>query len=110
MTSAHSHEHAHPVLVEVTRGPLVESRHRASYVVIDSDGHVVQKAGDGHGCSATSPAASTRSPTYGEPPWPCCFHVRLHSNKGDFPSPAAVSGVLKLAGSDCPASLFSSGL
>lgn len=46
MTSAHSHEHAHPVLVEVTRGPLVESRHRASYVVVDSDGHVVQKAGE----------------------------------------------------------------
>jgi L-asparaginase II len=46
MTSIHSHEHAHPVLVEVTRGPLVESRHRASYVVVDSDGHVVESAGE----------------------------------------------------------------
>jgi len=46
MTSAHSHEHAHPVLVEVTRGPLVESRHRASYVVVDGEGHVVESAGE----------------------------------------------------------------
>jgi L-asparaginase II len=46
MTTEHSHEHAHPVLVEVTRGPLVESRHRASYVVVDTAGHVVEGAGE----------------------------------------------------------------
>ncbi len=35
-----------PVLVEVTRGPMVESRHAASYAVCDSDGKVVLSAGD----------------------------------------------------------------
>ena len=35
-----------PLLVEVTRGDMVESRHRASYAVCDSAGRVVLSAGD----------------------------------------------------------------
>ena len=37
---------ANPVLVEVTRGGIVESRHRGSYVVIGSKGKVLAEAGD----------------------------------------------------------------
>ncbi len=35
-----------PVLVEVTRGPAVESRHRGQIVVSDAQGQVVQQLGD----------------------------------------------------------------
>jgi len=35
-----------PVTIEVTRGDLVESRHRAAFAVVDSAGHVVLAAGD----------------------------------------------------------------
>ncbi|KGF70785.1 asparaginase [Hoeflea sp. BAL378] len=35
-----------PVLVEVTRGPMVESRHRGMAVVIDGDGKVVMSLGE----------------------------------------------------------------
>ena len=35
-----------PVLVEVTRGPVVESRHRGMAVVIDGDGKVVMRLGE----------------------------------------------------------------
>lgn len=34
-----------PVTVEVTRGKLVESRHRGLAVVVDGDGNVVYSAG-----------------------------------------------------------------
>jgi L-asparaginase II len=37
---------SNPVLVEVTRGSLVESRHRGMAVVIDGDGAVVMSLGD----------------------------------------------------------------
>jgi L-asparaginase II len=37
---------ANPVLVEVRRGDMVESRHRAAFAVVDTDGHVVLSAGD----------------------------------------------------------------
>lgn len=37
---------ANPVLVEVTRGTLVESRHRGMVVAVDGDGKVVFSAGD----------------------------------------------------------------
>lgn len=36
----------HPVLVEVTRGGMVESRHNGSYAVVDGKGRVVASAGD----------------------------------------------------------------
>ena len=39
---------ANPVLVEVTRGPMVESRHRGSAVVVDAGGTVAARWGD-HG-------------------------------------------------------------
>lgn len=42
----HDQEDANPLLVEVTRGPLVESRHRASFAVVDAEGGVVAAAGD----------------------------------------------------------------
>lgn len=35
-----------PQLVEVTRGAMVESRHRASFAVADTDGRIVLSAGD----------------------------------------------------------------
>src|SRR5215212_2336609 len=35
-----------PFLVDVTRGPLVESRHRGAISVIDADGGVVLSVGD----------------------------------------------------------------
>jgi L-asparaginase II len=35
-----------PIVVEVTRGSTVESRHRGSAVVVDPDGHVVASWGD----------------------------------------------------------------
>ena len=35
-----------PVLVEVTRGGIVESRHRCSYAVCDADGALIAEAGD----------------------------------------------------------------
>jgi L-asparaginase II len=37
---------ANPVLVEVTRGPMVESRHRGSAVIVDTAGKVVAHWGD----------------------------------------------------------------
>jgi L-asparaginase II len=40
---------ANPLLVEVTRGNMVESRHRASFAVCDTDGRVVLSAGDVEG-------------------------------------------------------------
>lgn len=41
-----SSSNSNPVLVEVTRGGLVESRHRGSVVVVDADGGVVQSIGN----------------------------------------------------------------
>ena len=35
-----------PVLVEVTRGNLVESRHRGAVAVVDADGAIVLALGD----------------------------------------------------------------
>ena len=35
-----------PVLVEVTRGGMVESRHRGIAAIVDADGHVVAHWGD----------------------------------------------------------------
>jgi len=35
-----------PILVEATRGPLVESVHRGAFALIDGDGRMVAKAGD----------------------------------------------------------------
>jgi len=35
-----------PTLVEVTRGTMVESRHRAAFAVADTDGRIVLSAGD----------------------------------------------------------------
>lgn len=35
-----------PVLVEVTRGDMVESRHRGSFAVVDAEGRVLLQAGD----------------------------------------------------------------
>jgi len=53
MTHDHPHARPHaapshdlPPLVEVTRGPLVESRHRAAYAVVDAAGRVVHSLGD----------------------------------------------------------------
>src|SRR5262249_44085074 len=37
---------ANPIVVEVTRGSMVESRHRAAVAIVDSDGKVVQAWGD----------------------------------------------------------------
>jgi L-asparaginase II len=37
---------ANPVLVEVTRGPMVESRHRGSAVIVNAGGTVVARWGD----------------------------------------------------------------
>ena len=39
-------EHASPVLVEATRGRLIESRHRGSAVVADAQGNIVAAWGD----------------------------------------------------------------
>ena len=52
MNQPHPHIHAElpqgdaPILVEVWRGNLVESRHRAIAAVVDADGHVVKAWGD----------------------------------------------------------------
>ena len=35
-----------PVLVEVTRGPEVESRHAGAFAVVDAEGGLVLSAGD----------------------------------------------------------------
>jgi L-asparaginase II len=35
-----------PILVEVTRGPLVESRHSGRVIAVDGDGHIVFSLGD----------------------------------------------------------------
>ena len=48
---AHEHaapsvQHANPVLVEVTRGDMVESRHRGAFAVVDVHGRVVESAGN----------------------------------------------------------------
>jgi L-asparaginase II len=45
MTSA-SAPPANPIVVEVTRGGMVESRHRAAVAVVDADGAVVKAWGD----------------------------------------------------------------
>ena len=37
---------SNPLSVAVTRGPIVESRHRAAFSVVDAEGRVVMKAGD----------------------------------------------------------------
>ena len=39
---------ANPVLIEVTRGSAVESRHRGAFVVVDASGKIVHSAGDPH--------------------------------------------------------------
>jgi L-asparaginase II len=41
-----SDQTVNPVLVEVTRGDAVESRHRGAFAVVDGDGRVVLSAGD----------------------------------------------------------------
>ncbi|MDF3074152.1 MAG: putative L-asparaginase [Alphaproteobacteria bacterium] len=50
MSHSHSHSHpvspADPVLVEVTRGDMVESRHRGAAAIVDSDGRVISAWGD----------------------------------------------------------------
>jgi len=49
ISEPHSHDHANgtaPVLVEVTRGSMVESRHRGHAAVVDADGRVVIAVGD----------------------------------------------------------------
>ncbi len=46
MARARTHVTANPVLVEVSRGPVVESRHRGAAVVVDADGAVVASWGD----------------------------------------------------------------
>ena len=35
-----------PVLIEVTRGPAVESRHRGQIVVVDGQGKLINQLGD----------------------------------------------------------------
>ena len=49
----HDHDHSEPdhqaeapVLVEVTRGDMVESRHRGAFAVVDPEGKVMLQAGD----------------------------------------------------------------
>jgi len=37
---------ANPVLVEATRGTMVESRHRGAFAVVDAEGRVIASAGD----------------------------------------------------------------
>ena len=37
---------ANPFLVEIIRGPLAESRHRAAYALVDSGGKIQRSAGD----------------------------------------------------------------
>ncbi len=37
---------ANPLLVNITRGPVVESRHRAAYALVDTGGRVLRSAGD----------------------------------------------------------------
>lgn len=37
---------ANPVLVEQTRGPLVENRHRGAFVIVDARGTIIAAAGD----------------------------------------------------------------
>ena len=37
---------ANPILVEVTRGPRVASRHRGAAAVVDADGAIVMSFGD----------------------------------------------------------------
>ncbi len=44
--AAESAETPNPIAVEVTRGPMVESRHRAAFAICDSDGKVPHHAGD----------------------------------------------------------------
>ena len=39
---------ANPVLIEVTRGAAIESRHRGAFVVVDASGKIVHSAGDPH--------------------------------------------------------------
>ena len=46
MAGARTQDAANPVLVVVTRGPLVESRHRGAAVVADAEGAVVASWGD----------------------------------------------------------------
>lgn len=48
-----------PVLVELTRGDFVESRHRGRVVVVDARGHIVAKWGDSKG--AIFPRSSVKS-------------------------------------------------
>ncbi len=45
-TSSSFGEQISPVMVEVTRGNMVESIHRASYAVVDADGKVVLSGGE----------------------------------------------------------------
>ncbi|MBB3066359.1 asparaginase [Limibacillus halophilus] len=45
-SSSSGKAHANPLLVELTRGDMVESVHRARYAVVDNEGRVVLQAGD----------------------------------------------------------------
>ena len=66
MTATHAHHPvaaangaANPLVVEVTRGDMVESRHRAAAAILDRTGKVIEAWGDIHrpvyGRSATKP-------------------------------------------------------
>ncbi|MGF1609039.1 MAG: asparaginase [Kiloniellales bacterium] len=44
--SLESHAGANPLVVEVTRGNMIESRHRAAFAVVDAAGGVALSAGD----------------------------------------------------------------
>ena len=46
LAGAASDRNANPVLVETTRGAMVESRHRGAFAVVDVEGRVVASAGD----------------------------------------------------------------
>ena len=45
-SSSSNESQNNPIMVEVTRGNMVESIHRASYAVVDTDGKVVLSGGD----------------------------------------------------------------
>ena len=89
-----------PVLVEVVRSGMVESRHRGSVVGLDADGAVVLPVGDVdapvYGRSANKPLQATAMVELGLdlPPrgWPWCPRATTASRRTSPESAAILAG------------------
>ena len=90
-----------PVIAEVTRGDIIERRHRGAYAVVDRAGHVV--AAEGGIAAAVYPRSAIETPT---PHFPAALGASelwgrwCYSDRADFEraTAAELERALALAG------------